>query len=299
MKKILLAIPILLSLAACDKYDGDTHHPSYLQINAFTVEDTPGDSWSQDDGFFTSDIDAVNVTFYVAGDTAETLLGTFQLPCRIPVLREGVLDYVRIVPVVKQDGIAGKRIAYPFYKTITLDSVIMKRDSVTDLGNMVTRYISRNTMRVAWQEFFEPPAEITLDSVVLRCTSPDTVRSGYGCGVIRVPQGTTSVSFGYDTTINIPDPSAIVYLEMDYWSDIDFTVGLNNPISQGGANMLYSHETLYGKPQQGWAKIYINIGSLWSKTYLHYPNIRPYFTILNDDGKAGNLFLDNIKLIVM
>lgn len=295
---IFSLLTVFALFVSCDNYEGSVIVPSYLKINSITIEDDPGDSWSYEDGFFTSEVDAVNIVIYVDGDTAETNLGTFQLPCEIPVLRNGNIDRVLINPVVKQDGIAGKRINYPYYKPIVLNDVVLNEDKTTDLGDLKTRFVSKSEMTVKWEEFFEPgPGGFSLDSVVLSCT--DTACSGTGCGVVRVLPSQSSVSFGTDTTIYLPDPSAIVYVEMEYWSDLDFSIGLNNPYYQGGANKIKSHETIYGKPEKGWQKIYINLGSLWAKEYNFYEYIRPYFTILNGSGKGGNLYIDNIKLIVL
>lgn len=300
---ILCCLAVALLAVACDRFDGDTTIPSYIKIDAFDVVDNPADSWSQERGFFSSDIDAVNIVMWKAGDTAETNLGTFQLPCKVPVLRQGLIDYFRITPVVKQDGIASKRISYPYLETLTFDSVTLVAESVYDFGTLHTRYIPKSKMKVLWKELFEPgPGDITLDSTVSRCYSLDTVMptyGDYGCGVVRVPAGTTSVAFATDTTYNITDPQAILYLEMDYWSDFDFGVELNNPTYRDGPVTLYQHMTIYGKPERGWQKIYINIGSLWSQSFNHYPDIRPHFTILNNEGRPGNLYIDNIKLIVM
>lgn len=300
---IFFLLAVLMSAVSCDRFEGDTQIPSYIKIDAINLVDNPSDSWSQERGFFSSDIDAVNIVFWKQGDTAETVLGTFQLPCKVPVLRNGLIDYFRITPVVKQDGIASKRIYYPFYETLTFDSITLVADSLYDFGTLQTRYIPKTKMKVLWKEMFEPgPGDLTLDSTVVRCYSLDTVRASfgdYGCGVIRVPKGTTSLSFATDTTYNISDPQAILYLEMDYWSDFDFSVELKNPAYQQGPINLTPHMTIYGKPEKGWQKIYINIGSTWSQHFNHYPDIRPHFTILNNEGHAGNLFLDNIKLIVM
>lgn len=296
----LLTSSILILLAACDRFEGDVTEPSFLKINDIIIVDNPSDSWSYEDGFFTSDVDAVNVVIYVDGDTAETNLGTFQLPCEIPVLRNGNIDRVIINPIVRQDGIAGKRIFYPYYEPITLTNITLNTDMTTDLGTLTTRYIPKGQMFVPWSDFFEPPiTDFSLDSVVVPCINTDTACSGYGCGVVHVSKDQSSVSFGTDTTYQISDPSAYVYLEMEYWSNLDFSIGLNNPSYVGGPNKIKSHMTIYGKPEKGWQKIYINLGALWTKEYNSYEFIRPYFTILNESGKGGDLFIDNIKLVVI
>ncbi len=300
INKIIILLGLVALLVGCDRFKGKVTAPSFLKINAITIEDDPNDSWSYDDGFFTSLVDAVNVVIFVEGDTAETNLGTFQLPCEIPVLRNGNIDRVLINPVVKQDGIAGKRIYYPFYEPITLTNVVLNTDETTDLGNLVTRFIPKSQMKVLWSEFFEPgPSEFSVDSVVVACNASDTVCSGYGCGAVYVLPEQESVSFGTDTTIFIGDPTAIVYVEMEYWSDLDFSIGLNNPSYAGGSNKIKSHMTIYGKPEKGWQKIYVNLGALWSKEYRNYEYIRPFFTIRNGKKQGGNLYIDNIKLIIM
>ena len=299
----IIAVVAALSAVSCDRFEGDVTAPSYLKIDAINVVDNSSDSWSQYHGFFSNNIDAVNIVLWKSGDTAETNLGTFQLPCRIPVLRKGTMDYLRITPVVKQNGIAGTRITYPYYQTITLNNVSFATDSVTDLGTLQTKYISKSVMKVLWQEFFEPgPGSISLDSVVQRCYSLDTVMpvyGDYGCGVVRVPQGTSSIAFQTDTTYNVSNPQSILYLEMDYWSDFDFSVALHNPTYRDGPDNIITHMKIFGKPEKGWQKIYINIGSTWSQEFNHYPDIRPHFTIHNRSGKEGRLFIDNIKLIVI
>ena len=298
--RLVLPVLMMAAIVSCDRFEGSETMPSWLKIDAINVVDNPGNSWSQEPGFFSSQIDAVQVDIWVSGDTAETNLGTFQLPCKIPVLRKGLIDRVRVTPVVKQDGIAGKRIYYPYYDYITFDSVRFQTDSVTDLGTLQTHYVSQTLMRVAWQEFFEPgPSEISIDTSMVRVFATDTVCSGYSCGAVRIKPNQTNVSFWADTTFTVTDPQAIIYLEMDYWSDFDFSVGLNNPKYDGGPNVITSHMTIYGKPEKGWQKIYVNIGALWSKEYYHYKYIRPFFTIFNPDGKSGNLYIDNLKVVVL
>lgn len=298
---ILLLALAVASLASCDRFEGDQTVPAYLQIDAITLVDNPSDSWSSESGFFTYDIDAVNLILWQEGDDSETDLGTYNLPCKVPILRSGNIDRLRVVPVVKQNGIAGTRIAYPFYETLNLTDITLTADSVTCLDTLQTHYVSRSIMKVLWQEFFEPgPNSVKLDTVVARLVyKPDTVLSGYGCGVVRIPDSLKVVNFWTDSTCHVGDPGAILYLEMEYWSDCDFSVGLNNPAYQGGSNLIQSAMTIYGKPEKGWQKIYINLGKLWAQTYRHYPDIRLFFSVFNPDKKGGNLYLDNMKLITM
>lgn len=303
MKKLSINILFalaLLSLSSCES-EMEQEIPSYLKIDNIVLVDNPSDSWSQESGFFTHDIDAVNIVVWQDGDAAETELGTFQLPCQVPLLKKGNMDRVRILPVIKQNGIAGTRIYYPYYEAIRLTDIPFAEDSVTDFGTLQTHYVSKSEMKVLWQEYFEPgPSPVKLDTVVQRLLyKADTVLSGYGCGVVRLADSVKVLNFWSDTTINISDPTSVVYLEMDYWSDFDFSVGLKNPSYQNGNVLTESAMTIYGKPQAGWQKIYINLGKLWARTYRYYPDIRLYFSVFNPNGKTGSLYIDNMKLVVL
>lgn len=271
--------------------------PSYISIDAVVVDRGNDASWShKDQGFFTNLIDAVNITYWVKGDKAWTTLGVFQLPCHVPVLREGQIDTLVIEPVVKQNGISSSRIYYPYYKPITHGAIVLTPDQTLSLDTLHTTYKSSNTVKVAFEEYFTLTSNIQLDTVVRLITNHDTVRSGSGCGVIRVKKDQKAVNFWSHDTLVCKDPSAYLYLEMDYWTDFDLSVGFNNPSHQGGSNQIQGAMTLYRN--NGWQKIYINLGKLWA-WYNHYPYLRLYFTVLNGDGREGNVYLDNIKVVMM
>lgn len=299
----LLTAAIICTLGSCQK-EGQTI-PAYITIDTIHVTDNPDDSWSSQAGFFSHLIDAAEIIVYQQGDTAESIVGIYQLPCKFPILKKGVIDYIKVVPVVKQNGIAATRIPYPFYREIKLTDVRLTPDSITDFGTLTTHYYSRQAMSAPWQEYFEPSqSAIKLDSCVGRISyKEDTVCSGRGCGVIRVSADQTKVNFWSRDSIVVNDPTAYVYLEMDYWSDFDFSVGFNMPTISGGNNIISSAMVLYAnadatthEPQ--WQKIYINLGRLWA-SYNYYPNLRLYFTIFNDEGHEGRLLLDNMKVVVM
>lgn len=303
MKRTNTIIAILMAaicgLCVSCKQDEITT-PAFIKIDAITVVNDPSDSWSTQDGFFTNLIDAAEIVIYQEGDTAEAVLGVFQLPCRVPVLREGTLKRVRIYPVIKQNGIASSRIYYPYYRVIELKDIALTPDATIDLDTLTTRYYPRTAMKVPWQEYFEPGQNsIKLDTCVSRITyDADVVCNGHGCGVIHVGKNQTELSFWTHDTIPVLNSTAYVYLEMDYWTDFDFSVGFKNPMMQGGAAQTYSAMTLYKNSDKGWQKIYINLGKLWEQ-YNYYPYLRLYFTILNPEKREGRVLLDNMKVVVM
>ncbi len=293
-KILILATLVALFFAGCKPEQSE---PAYITINAVTLDRGNDDNWNhKESGFFSNLIDAVSVSYWVKGDKAWTTLGAFQLPCTIPVLREGEIDTMQIEPIIKQNGIASTRIYYPYYRSIGLGRQTLVPGQVLNLDTLHTTFKSSNTVKVAWEEYFTPTSNIRLDSVVRLVTHPDTVLSGNGCGVIRVSPDQTSVDFWTDSLLVLNNPSAYVYLEMDYWTDFELSVGFNNPERVGGANIINAAMTLYRNTH--WQKIYINLGKLW-RQYNNYPYIRLYFTALNGEKRSGNIYLDNMKVVVM
>lgn len=299
----LLLLLALVLTASCQRFDGEQTAPAYLTIQDITVEDDADNSLNQPSGFFSSKIDCVWLVAYFAGDTAETTLGVFELPCRVPVLRQGTITKLTAYPVIKQNGVAATHIWYPYYNSIVLKDVPIAIDSTTSLGSLTTTYGIKND-NVVWSECFEPGAQaLALDSIVKKIDYRnagylDTVRSDAGCGVIRVTDSMTQKSFWSTDTIDLSaySSSSYLYLELDYWTDVSFSIGFNNPTATGGTDVTKSAMVL--TPNKGWDKVYVNLGRLWSK-YNSYPYLRLYFSILNDEGGTGNIFLDNMKVVVM
>lgn len=293
----IFLLSIIALLISCGRFEGEQEIPSYLTIDAIQVEDDPSASFSYYDGFFSSEIDAAQVIVYFDGDAAETNLGVFQLPCKIPLLREGTAKYVQVTPVVKQNGIVSTRIYYPYFTIPEINNVTFAQDSITSLGTLKVKY--RPLTTVKWKEFFEPQSFSFLldpDTVITVIDNLDTVCSDYGCAVIRVPADKKNINFWIDQPILLESPSLITYLELDYMSDVPFSIGFNNPKLEGGSNVIQSMMVVTPSPH--WQKMYINMGKLWSQ-YNYYPQVRLYFTILNDSGVAGNLYLDNMKVVTI
>ena len=291
----------LLAMVGCSNYEGDQHIPAYLHIDSIALANDPNDSWSTEDGFFTHNIDAAEIVIWQEGDTAEQVLGVFTLPCTVPILKQGNVDRVRVSPCVPQSGISGARIYYPYYQQVTINDVRFAPDSITSLGTVTTHYKSHQAMSVKFQEFFEP-WESTIrfkpESVIHRISNQsDTVRSGRGCGVVRMSADERRKSFTSVDSFYVSDPSAYIYLEMDVWSDFNFKVGFSNPKYRGGPVVDTSAYTRTA-PSTGWEKYYIVLGRLWS-WYSYYPYLKLWFAIYNDTGKEGKFLIDNVKVVVM
>src|ERR1035438_5850904 len=159
----LTILPLLLFiLQSCEKFSDGQSVPAYLKIDSIylVIKSSTQGSSSQ------------NITdAWVYVD--EELLGTFQMPANLPVLKTGK-HTVTIFAGIKKNGIAATRGAYPFYAPITMQ-VNFKPDSASSLGVLSTTYLS--TTNFLWMEDFED-AGFTLDT---------TTRSSFA--IKKTPEG--------------------------------------------------------------------------------------------------------------
>lgn len=292
--------------------------PAWLHLDRIEIVERADAVEPSPNGFLSSDIDAVQLVAFWTGDDEETNLGTFQLPCTLPVLRNDTISRLIVRPVVKQNGIAATRIEYPYYETVYLSGIPLVADSTTNIGVqdaggqwvVSTSYRPWTEQRVVdgevivtpdslfkvlAQEYFEDTVLI-FDSKVQQSMAAEDVRTGTGSGVIVVGASASTVDFEINSDIICNDAGAYLYLEMDYKTDVRLSVGMKSAYHTGGNQSTQSAMTLYETSQ--WKKIYINLGRLWSQ-FNHNPTFRVVFSALNSEGKGGKVYLDNVKLLQM
>ncbi len=303
----IAGLAVSVAAVSCNKFKGDVEVPAYLHLDRIDIVPQAQNAPSVEPGFYTSIIDAVQLICWFEGDEAETTLGVFQLPCTVPVLKHGKAAYVRVVPVVKQDGIAGTRIAYPYYQTITLNDVRLAPDSVTNLGRydsaneqwyLQGHYFTREHIEVLCEDYFEPTSFTTnFDSTVTWVRNdPENACSGQGYALFDPADSLTVATLTLNTVFS-PAATKILYLEMDYKTDMDlYIVMLGHTVSNSSTASTKSVMTLY--PNSKWQKIYINLGRTWSQFNYNTP-IRIFFQTANPDHKEGKVMLDNVKVITI
>lgn len=317
MKRILYTFIILLIggcmlMSGCKKFEGDIHVPAYLQLDRIVVEEQPTGAPSPNEpGWYTYDINAVQLIAYFSGDGEETILGTFELPCKVPVLREGAIKYLTVVPVVKQNGISATRIQYAFLQNKEYNGLVLKSNQITHIGRadvtpgtndtlwtVPVNYYGNNIITEHFYENFElPKTDIGFDPTIVNWVDNDAAgaRTGKGYGKIVTHANTSSINFEMKDAIQMSS-NGYLYLEMDYKTDVQFRVGMRSSITNGGNETTEWAIMLY--PRNEWTKIYINMGKLWSQ-FNYNKKFHIVFGTVNLDGKEGTTCIDNVKLISM
>lgn len=302
-----LALALVLTsliFSSCKKFQGDITVPAYLHLDKIIVTPQESNAPSLEPGFYTSDIDAVEIVCYFEGDEAETSLGTHQLPCTLPILHNGPVKYITLNPIVRQNGLIGTRIFYTYYQPIKLTDVTVSPEDTTYLGyadpstnewTLETHYYTTEIISILSEDFFEPTSFAThFDSTVTWVTNdPQNACTGQGYGLISVADSEETKTFTIKDEFS-PSPSDILYLEMNYKTDFELYINMVGYTTSGGNASSKSIMAL--RPTQEWKKIYINLGRVWSQFYHNVP-LALVFQAANPDGIEGTICLDNVKVI--
>jgi hypothetical protein len=225
----------------------------------------------------------------------DNLIGAFQLPSRFPVLKKGVY-VVKIKPGIKKNGIASTRTDYPFFNPVELD--LNLQEGITDsLGVLKTTYTDASIFFLPYEDFeglamvldttprSDVPIELTEDG------SPLTFE-GRHSGLVRLDS--TNVFFECVNNKDFDIPFAPVYLEMNFNTNNEFTVGLY----LYGPTIIYEHPVLIMNETNGiWKKIYIDLTN-GLNAYTNVQKFRIFIVAYNLTGtNEAQILFDNIKLI--
>ena len=298
---VFAATMMALLMPSCKKFDGSQTVPAYLYIKDVEVQCD----------YFTYGANThkiVDAWVYVD----DNILGCYELPATIPVLKEGV-HKVAVYAGIARDGIRDLRAQYPFYQPWENKNVNLVKDEIVTL-EPVFQYYPEGTdenMHIRWKEDFEQ------GTITVQATSQsDTIVEVYnGPYAWHDPEGIYSQKSGRvvltsdtmqfriantEELSDLPTGGSACMLEMDYKCSDTCFVGL----------MYFKDYTLTAEPlvrlkptgasgqePETWNKIYINIGP-----YLVDNETAEYFKIYLGSWNPRNagtqyFYFDNLKLI--
>lgn len=283
MKQIILGLSVLFLFLGCK----EQKIPAYITIHDFQFVGNPVLS-DAIEGYHPS-ADVSYVLVYVNGNN----LGFYEMPVRIPVLEEGTVN-VQLFPAVKQNGISGTVVDYPFYKTF---------DTTLTLVPEVEYDIYPKTMYKdninSWIMDFEGANSLNSqpNSLVdmVKITDTNHVKYGTGCGYVNL---TGADSVWNARTNSLSNPSGRIWLEVDYKINNSilntFIAGFSGGIEDEYPYLYFNHEN---SNLTEWKKIYIdfteNASTISSANYYDAG-----FTAILDPGQTSTeIYFDNVKLI--
>ncbi|MCF8371754.1 MAG: hypothetical protein K9H64_09025 [Bacteroidales bacterium] len=278
LKQITFTL-LLLSLfnSSCDYINPDEGIPAFIAVDTVKLSTI---SYSQ--GPNNHNISDVWVS--VNGD----FLGVFELPAEFPVLQEGSAEiYIRAG--IKKNGIAASRVRYPFYDNIRIDTVLSPAQTLT--FSPTFEYMPETIFD--WFENFEDPG-ISLDTTYISDVGiNDSTTNGSTVASIILKGDKDDFQAVSINQFTFPEPSAALYLEMDYKCNQQFIFGLIIR-SPGNTDMA---PVMMINPIDKWNKIYIDLTYISTTNYTS-DNYSVYFAATKSDTLSrAEILIDNIKLV--
>ncbi len=269
MINFLFFILCFLALPACKPLPNDGI-PVYLSVDSARLETTPSQGASTH---------RISDLWVEAGPEN---LGVYEMPCRFPVLREGMVNLV-LNPGILKDGQNNQRIVYPFY-TPYLTTVEMRRGEALKL-NPVFRY--KDGINFPLNESFETGnAFVGLD----RSSADSLVISGSSSGVMFLSESDSLKEAVLGTVLSLPAGSQI-FLEMDYKSNVFFTVGVLGVTG----TFVNRFPKIIVAPKSSPNKIYIEISN--EVGLLATPKYNLYLQVQKPAGSTAWVSLDNVRIL--
>jgi hypothetical protein len=277
---LLFTLPFLFS--GCEKFKGGQDIPSYISI----------DSISLTTNYATQGTASQNITdAWVYLD--DNLIGAFQLPVKmIPILANGK-HKISVQPGIKKDGIGATRTNYVFYSTIER-TVNLVEDSIVNMGTLNTTYQETTTFFL--KEDFDGLA-VKLDTtssseVGITLTPPGSPLTFQGnhSGMVVFPK--KGLFFEAVNNEDFTIPMAPVYMELNFRSNCEFTVG----VYLYGYTSIAQVPVLVLNPTGGqWKKIYIDLATALNSEY----NMVNFRVFVGTYAGADNdtILMDNMKVV--
>lgn len=289
---IVVALLVTI-LAGCEKHSEYTV-PAFLHLDGIALTVADENPVVPESELYTSDIVGVRILLHYPGRSTLDTLGVFELPLTVPVLYDGTVDRIEVVPTIEQSGSSRALIPYHCYEPIYLTGKTLHAGDTLNLGILQTHY--KSTIDVKKYEIFEPTqGSIIFDSTMIwEKHDPAGACTGDGYGRLPVSSNEVSktVAMNYDFTEE--DASKALYLELDSRSDLLYSVNMVSSVTNGSATE--TQEVMRIRPSDGWVHLYVNLGRTW-RWFNYHKDFRITFTVLNPNGEEGELRLDNVRLI--
>ena len=276
MKKLFLVS--LFFLTSCEK---ESRQASFLSIQNFSFEDT-GESNTESTNITDAWV-TVNGNF----------IGAFETPSEIPILDlEEKDNIIRISPGIKENGISGSRMVYPFYNSYEFISKTINPEE-SQVINPVTSYKEAEFKFLTQGEFeLGNMFQETENSDTIPFTQSTEVFLGEKSCAICIDETNNSFQIITIDNFSFNELPEYVFLEMNFKTSVNFKIGI---VKNGNLQDKTEHMKIYRSDD--WKKIYINLSQLI------IPNIpNSTFQIymesdMTENNSEGCVYLDNIKVV--
>ncbi len=289
MKQLIALLGLLFLVSSCIKNNPD---PVWIEINEWKLVANP---LNDQVGELSQNLS--NAWVYVDGE----LVGVFELPCKIPVIYEGMKS-IQVFPAIWNNGISSTKKIYPFMDYYEVSADFVPNQTIT--LNPVTRYKTNVNF---WVEDFELAGSTIQDDVnslaQIQIVAGSPINGPYnGNQFGRISLSTAINSWvGYSddpgsNQLQLPKGKE-VYLEIDYHNTNRVTTGLL-AVSPSGT---IDNPNIQLNPQDAatatWKKIYIDLREIIAASASGAYYQLSFQALLDEDDTEGEINIDNIKVV--
>ncbi|MEM9886573.1 MAG: hypothetical protein AAF849_11830 [Bacteroidota bacterium] len=287
LSRAIILLYIAFSFYSCDIINPEEAIPAYLQIDTISFIST-----NPSHGTSNQKITEAWVT------VNDVFLGVYDLPARVPVLESGRVA-VEVNAGIKDNGIGRLPEIYPFFEPYKVDVELIPAETIQ--LNPTTSY--KEDLNFAFVEEFEVGGNLFTDDLdgndtTSLVSSSIDVFEGNRSGLIRLTESHPVAELATDFSNKFEDLQARgveVYLELNYKTDVEVAFGII-----GHEESVFSPtEKIYEPvlfPRASWNKVYLNLSETVFVVQGEAYQIA-ILTALAPGQTAGNVYLDNIKLI--
>lgn len=289
--KPLLSLSFLVVLlSSCELFNPEEQLPAWIEVNSFTMVDNP----LLNEGDLNADIQDVWLT--IDGER----IGTYELPARIPVLKEGAHQVV-VAPGIIVSGTSALRDRYLYYDADTFDMELTADQ--TFVLKPITRYKNSTQLEVLLIEDFEDgddrvSSTSASNAPFTRSADATFVKYGEGAGVMFLSDTVTNATIRTNGSLQLPQNGS-VFMEVDVYSDywVQWGVYVNSSVSDAAMDVYLMKPT-----SETWKKQYIGLQSTIDEAYGYsYPESFYLYAkaIYTPDSLpvSGKMIIDNVKVL--
>ena len=285
MMRVLWYFALVITLSACIK---NNPSPSWIQVNSVSLLSNP--SLSGSEGQLTQDFR--DVWLYID----DQLIGCFQTPFKIPILKEGAVN-VKVYPAVRNNGIAGSKMIYPLVNYYEVNTQLTQNETTTI--NPVTSYVYNANF---WIEDFEDASIKIQDDpntslASLFTTSENTLPfNGFNYGKVLL-NTTDSVWVANTTEQLFIAKNRPCFMEIDYFNTNSFVQGF---LAVSPLGSVYQENAGFNDQAPSnvkWKKMYIELTELIGNSTNGSNFVQAFKAYLDSLQTSTFICIDNIKII--
>lgn len=218
--------------------------------------------------------------------------GVYPLGSIMPIANKDQDVTIDILPGIKNNGISNTRVFYPFYERLTIDTFVTAGKTIS--RSFTFKY--KPSTQFLWMENFESPVGYSLmgssnNEATLQYADAGDAYEGKSMVATLKGNPTFGMFESTGTGFQLTTGTSFIYLEVNYKSNVAFTVGL---MDMAGTQ---TSDWVVVNPQENWNKIYIQLAT--SVNSIVTSKYKVYFKFVNTDGVNKQVFIDNVKLLYL